>query len=205
MPTQPGETKPPRMHGIVPTPYEIPTEHLPVSKPAKSAMPLFLRLIILFVLAKAGFYLLLALIPWSDPQSDVASFLLARPALVLGMIPRPLLLCEESMQGCVVSRIVHGLPIVFLFLGLIYLFSAWKLFNLDKFWTSIIRWGIMFQTGATVLKTIIALSARYVGETEAPLSDAMRLALFIFVIWNLFIFCCFAYFPSAEDAYDSKA
>jgi hypothetical protein len=203
MPTEPRETKPPRMYGVVPTPYEIPPELLPVSKPRGSEHPLFIRLIVIFILAKAGFYLLLALVPWSDPQSDVASFLIARPAFVLGMIPRPLLLCEGAMEGCVVSKLVQGLPIMFLFLGLIYLFSAWKLWDTDKFWTSIIRWGIMFQSGATVVKTIIDLSARYVGGAVAPLSDAMRLALFVFIVWNLFIFCCFAYFPSGEEAYDS--
>jgi hypothetical protein len=190
------------MYGVVPPPFEIPPEHLPVSKPRGSEHPLFIRLIVIYVLARAAFYLLLALVPWTDPQSTVASFLIARPSLVLGLIPRMFLLCEGSIQGCVVSRIAQGLPFMFLFLGLVYLFSAWKLWETDKFWTSIIRWGIMFQTGATVVKTIVALSARYVGETEAPLSDGMRLTLFVFIIWNLFIFCCFAYFPSAEDAYD---
>jgi hypothetical protein len=55
-----------------------------------------------------------------------------------------------------------------------------------------------------VLKTMIVLSARYVGAAEAPLSDAARAALVIFITWNLVIFFCFAFIPRVEDAYDSK-
>jgi len=97
-----------------------------------------------------------------------------------------------------------GLPFIFLVFALIYIASAWKLWNLDKFWVSIIRWAMMFQSGAVVLKTLLALSARYVGAAEAPLSDEMKFALIIFIIWNSVVFFCFFCFPNPEEAYDTN-
>jgi hypothetical protein len=67
-----------------------------------------------------------------------------------------------------------------------------------------VRWVMMFQSGAVVLKTMILLSARYVGEAEAPLSDETRIALILFIAWNLMIFFCFAAFPRVEDEYDKN-
>jgi hypothetical protein len=147
--------------------------------------------------------LLLALVPWGDPESGLATSLSARPDLIFSLLPRvvqPVL----AEGGGSMGAYAQGLPIIFMLFGLIYLVSAWKLWNLDKFWVSIIRWVMMFQSGAVVLKTMIVLSARYVGEAEAPLSNETRAALVIFIAWNLLIFFCFAAFPRVEDAYDSK-
>jgi hypothetical protein len=202
MSAQQKDSRPRRMHGITPTPFEMPSDLIPMSK-AKSQQPLFVRLICAYLLIRAGVNLLLALVPWSDPESGVASFLIARPALIFSLLPREVqpALAETGRS---VGAYAQGLPFIFLIFGLIYLASAWKLWNLDKFWVSIIRWGMMFQSGAIVLKTMIVLSARYVGEAEAPLPDETRFALIIFVVWNLLIFLCFACIPRVEDAYDSK-
>ena len=202
MSAQQKDARPRRMHGITPTPFEMPPDLIPVSK-AKSQQPLFVRLICGYQLMRGGVNLLLALVPWGDPESSVASFLSARPALIFSLLPRevqPALAAGVGSMGAY----AQGLPIIFLIFGLIYLASAWKLWNLDKFWVSIIRWVMMFQSGAVVLKTMIILSARYVGEAEAPLPDETRAALLLFVVWNLLIFLCFACFPRVEDAYDSK-
>jgi hypothetical protein len=94
---------------------------------------------------------------------------------------------------------------LFLLLGLIFLASAWKMWTLDKFWVSIVRWGMIFLHGATVIQTMIELSARYVGGQQAPLSEAMRTALFIDVAWNLLICGFFAMFPDVEGAYDRQS
>jgi magnesium-transporting ATPase (P-type) len=205
MATQQQETKPRRMHGIVPTPLEIPPEHQHLSKGTSSSdLPLFVQLMAAFALCRAVFFLLLALVPWSDPQSSIATFLIARSTLLLSLLPRSLLICQETPDGCSMNSLVKVLPFMFLLVGVVYLFSAWKMWNLDKFWISIIRWAIMFQAGATVVKMMIALSARYIGAAEAPLSDAMRLAIVLMIGWNLLIFGCFAFFPRIEDAYDSK-
>jgi len=202
MPEQQKDARPRKMYGITPTPFEMPSDLIPVSK-AKSQQPFFVKLMCVYLLIRAGVNLLLALVPWGDSDSGVASFLNARPALVFSLLPRevqPTLAAGAGSMGAY----AQGLPIIFMLFGLIYLASAWKLWNLDKFWVSLIRWGMMFQSGAIVLKTMIVLSARYVGAAEAPLSDAARAALVIFITWNLVIFFCFAFIPRVEDAYDSK-
>ena len=190
------------MQGI--THVDIPAQYLPVSKPSESKQPIFVTLILGYLLLKAVVCFLLALVPWSDPESGVATFLSARPVLVFGLLPRAFF-PASAMAGVPVGRLAEGLPFIFLFFGLLYVACAWKLWTLDKFWISIIRWGLMFQYGATAAKTLIALSARYVGEQEAPLSDSMKLALLVSVVWNLIIFCCFTFYPNVEKAYDSKA
>ena len=189
-----------RMIGITPTPFEMPPDLIPRSK-AKSHQPIFIRLICGYMFIKGVVNLLLALVPWGDPESSVTSFLIARPDLIFSLLPRE---AQPAMAGAgrSVGAYAQGLPFIFLIFGVIYLASAWKLWNLDKFWISIIRWGMMFQSGAVVLKTMIFLSARYVGEAEAPLSDEMRFALILFITWNLVIFFCFACFPNVEDEYD---
>jgi hypothetical protein len=200
MPAQQKDDRPRRMHGITPTPFEMPPDRIPRSK-AKSQQPLFVRLICGYLAIRGGANVLLALVPWGDPESSVASFLSSRPNLIFSLLPRqvqPAL----AVGGRSMGAYAQGLPIIFLIFGLIYLASAWKMWNLDKFWVSIIRWGMMFQSGAVVLKTMIILSARYVGEAEAPLSDETRFALIVFIAWNLVIFFCFACFPRVEDEYD---
>ncbi len=202
MPDQANGSKPPRMHGI--THVDIPAQYLPVSKPSGSKQPLFVSLILGYLVIKAVVCFLLALVPWSDPESGVATYLSARPTLVFGLLPRAFFPAAAT-GGMSVGRLAEGLPFIFLIFGVLYVASAWKLWTLDKFWTSIIRFGLMFMYGATAVKTMIALSARYVGEQEAPLSDSMKLALLVSVIWNLIIFCCFAFYPNKENAYDSEA
>jgi hypothetical protein len=202
MPAQQKVDRPRRMHGITPTPFEMPPDRIPRST-AKSQQPLFICLICGYQLMRGVVNLLLALVPWGDPESSVANFLSSRPNLIFSLLPRqvqPAL----GVAGRSMGAYAQGLPIIFLIFGLVYLASAWKLWNLDKFWVSIIRWGMMFQSGAVVLKTMIFLSARYVGEAEAPLSDETRFALILFITWNLVIFFCFAAFPNVEDEYDKN-
>lgn len=204
MSDEPNRARPPRMHGITPTPYEIPAEHRRDSTRTGLGLPLFMQIIVGLTLFRAVIYLLLALVPWSDPDSSVAAFFIARPEIVFGLIPR-VFQPSLSLGGPSVGRMVEGLPFIFLGAAGMYFFSVWKMVNLDKFWISIIRWAIMFQSGATVAKLMIGLSSRFIGAAEAPLSGATRLAIILTVFWNLVIFGCFAFFPRVEDAYDTKA
>jgi hypothetical protein len=197
------DATPRRMHGIVATPHEIPQEHRPGSGISNSKQPIFVMLLVWYELLRAGTFLFLALVPWGDPDSGVASFLIAHRALILDQISmwvEPSSLNRAEPPSAFLQRAVF----LFLVLGLVFLFSAWKLWNLDRFWVSIIRWVMMFLHGATVIQTMIELSARYVVTRVAPLSGAMRAALFIDVVWNILIFGCFAYFPNVEGAYDRE-
>jgi len=202
MPAQQKVDRPRRMHGITPTPFEMPADRIPRST-AKSQLPIYVRLICGYQLMRGVVNLLLALVPWGDPESSVANFLSSRPNLIFSLLPRqvqPAL----AVTGRSMGAYAQGLPIIFLIFGLVYLASAWKLWTMDKFWVPMVRWVMMFQSGAVVLKTMILLSARYVGEAEAPLSDETRIALILFIAWNLMIFFCFAAFPRVEDEYDKN-
>jgi len=202
MPEQQKDARPRRMHGITPTPFEMPPDLIPVSK-TKSQQPIFVYLICGYLVIRAVVNLLLALVPWGDPESSLATFLSSRPDLIFSLLPRevqPALAAGAGSAGAY----AQGLPIIFLVFGVIYLFSAWKLWNLDKFWVSLIRWGMMFISAASVVRLMIRLTARYVGEAEAPLSDNTRAAIVIYIAWNLVIFFCFAAFPNPEDAYDKN-
>ena len=202
MPEQQKDVRPRRMHGITPTPFEMPPGLIPVSK-TKSQQPIFVSLICAYLVIRGVANLLLAMVPWGDPESSVATFLSSRPDIIFSLIPRMVRPALTAGAGSM-EAYARGLPIIFLLFGLIYIFSAWKLWNLDKFWVSLIRWAMMFQSGAIVVRTMILLSARYVGEAEAPLSDETRAALVIFITWNIVIFFCFAAIPRVEDAYDSN-
>ncbi|MGO9318922.1 MAG: hypothetical protein ACLPXT_15320 [Terracidiphilus sp.] len=202
MPAQQKDARPRRMHGITPTPFEMPQDRIPRSK-TKSKQPIFVSLICVYLVVRGVVNLLLALVPWGNPESSVATFLSARPDIIFSLLPRMVRPALAAGTGSI-GAYAQGLPIIFLFFGLIYFFSAWKLWNLDKFWVSLIRWGMMFQSGAVVVRTMILLSARYVGEADAPLSDETRVALIIFITWNLVVFFCFASFPRVEDAYDKN-
>ena len=204
MPEQLKEAKPQRMHGIVPTPYAIPKEHLPQRTAPGSQQPFFVTLIVWYLLLRAGTYIFLALVPWGDPESGMATFLIAHRALVFDQISmwvNPHELNPAEPLAAFFQRAVF----LFLALGLIFLASAWKMWTLDKFWVSIVRWGMILLHGATVIQTMIELSARYVGGQQAPLSEAMRTALFIDVAWNLLICGFFAMFPDVEGAYDRQS
>lgn len=197
------DAKPQRMHGIVPTPYAIPKEHLPQRTAPGSKQPIYITLIVWYLLLRAGSYIFLALVPWGDPESGMAAFLIAHRALVFDQIsmwvnPRELNPAEP------LAAFFQRAVFLFLVLGLIFLASAWKMWTLDKFWVSIVRWGMVFLHGATVIQTMIELSARYVVGQQAPLSGAMRTALFIDVAWNLLICGLFAMFPDVEGAYDRE-
>ena len=200
MPEQQKDVRPRRMHGITPTPFEMPPDRIPRSK-TKSQQPIFVSLICGYLVIRGVVNLLLALVPWGNPESSMATFLSAHPDIIFSLLPRVVRSALAAGAGSA-EAYAQGLPVIFLLFAIYYLFSAWKLWNLDKFWVSLIRWVMMFQSGAIVVRTLIILSARYVGEAEAPLSDETRTALVLFITWNLVICLCFAAFPRVEDAYD---
>lgn len=197
MPTQTKDGKPRQMYGVVPPPYEIPPEHLAGSRPEKKE-PLFITLMAGYLLIRGGIYLLLALVPWSDKESGVAQFLIAHGTLIFGLLPHSFQPPSGMAAGSPSSAYVTALPVVFGLVGVVYVGCAWKLWSLDRFFTSMIRWAMMFVSLATVAKMAIVLSARFIGTQDAPLSDSMMLAVFLSVVWNLVIFGCFAVCPEPE-------
>ena len=77
----------PRMYGITPTPFEMPPGLIPESK-AKSQQPIFVSLICGYLVIRGVVNLLLALVPWGNPESSMATFLSAHPDIIFSLLPR---------------------------------------------------------------------------------------------------------------------
>jgi hypothetical protein len=193
------------MHGITPTPYEIPKERLPQSNWREKKRPWLINLFILNNFVHSGFYLLLALVPWSDPDSDLATTLLAHPNLVFGMLPKMIQPSTTlmAMNGVTINRVLPGLPVIFLILGVIYALMGWKLYDQDPWWYFVVRWSMMCNSGYVVVKLMLAISADYVVAGGPQLVSNAALAYMVPVIgWNLLICCYFALMPDVAKAYD---
>jgi hypothetical protein len=204
MPTEVKDAKPRRMHGITATPFEMPAGILPEQKQRESGRPWLISLFAIVYFVHAGVSLLLALVPWSDPESGLATFLIAHPSFVFSLFPR-MIQPTLAEVGSIRNNVLQGLPVIFLILGVIYAFSAFKLWVMDSWWYFIIRWGMIFSSGSTVVKILVALSADYlVPSGPSMVSDATRLVLIPIVAWNLLVFCYFAMMPDVAKAYDSN-
>lgn len=204
MPEEPNKPRP-QMHGITPTPMEIPAEHLPKSNSRQKKRPWLITLFILNNFVHSGFYLLLALVPWNNPDSELATTLLAHPRLVFGMLPKMVQPSMDAvaMNGMALHRVLPGLQVIFLILCILYALIGWKLYELDPWWYFVVRWSMICNSGYIVVKLLLAISADYVVATGPRLVSAAALAYLIPVIgWNLLIFCYFAMMPDVAKAYD---
>jgi len=190
------------MHGITPPPFEIPAERLPAPTKQKSKRPWLLTLFILSNFFHSLVYLGLALVPWSDTESKLATALIARPNLVFGLLPK---FIQPSMgvAGAGLNRVLPGLPVIFFLLAVIYALAGWKLYDQDPWWYFIIRWGMMCYSGYIVVKFALAMSADYfIASGARMLSNATMLYLVPVIGWNLLIVFYFAMMPDVAKAYD---
>jgi hypothetical protein len=193
------------MHGITPTPYEIPKDRLPRSNWRAKKRPWLITLFILNNFVHSGFYLLLALVPWSDPDSDLAATLIAHPNVVFGILPKMVQPSAASMAltGVTINRVLPGLPVIFLILGILYALMGWKLYDRDPSMYFIVRWSMMCNSGYIVVKYLLAISADYVvAGGPHMVSDAALVYMIPIMGWNLLIFLYFALMPDVAKAYD---
>ena len=116
MPDQTNGSKPPRMHGI--THVDIPAQYRPSETRPPSRRPISISIVAVYMLIKAVVSLLLALVPWGDPDSGIASFLVANPSLAFSMLPR-MFRPIPGMPAAMQSNYVQGLPFIFLFVGVL--------------------------------------------------------------------------------------
>ena len=199
MPTELQPTKRPRMHGYHETPFEIPAEHLPVAKAEKSPRPILISILACFYAFQAFILLCLAMVPWGDPDSGIATWLLARPTLVFSLIPKsyqPSPFLDASERAAYIS----GLPVFFLVLAILTLVMAWRLWALT-YW---LRWATMFYAGARVLKIVLALSTIGVTSTAVPISPAMKTYLVLTMGWNILVFGYLAFYPGVKEAFEKN-
>jgi len=195
----------PRVHGITPTPYEIPKDRLPQSKWREKKRPWLINLFILNNFFHCIFYLLLALVPWNDPDSDLAATLIAHPNIVFALLPKMVRPSATTMAltGVTINRVLPGLPVIFLVLGILYGVLGWRMYNRDPWWYFVIRWSMMCNSGYIVVKTVLAISADYFVAGGPQLVPPAALAYLIPVVaWNLLICGYFALMPDVAKAYD---
>jgi hypothetical protein len=193
----------PRMHGITQTPHEIPAERLPPPTKQKSNRPWLVSLFILSNLLHSAVFLALAAVPWSDPESALATTLIAHPNLVFGVLPK-LAQPAIALNGASLNRVLPGLPLIFLFFAVVYALAAWKLYDMDPWWYFLVRWGMMCNSGYIVIKFLLAMSADYfVSGGPRLISDQTMVLLVPIIGWNLLIVLYFAMMPEVPQAYDS--
>jgi len=128
MPTEVKDAKPRRMHGITATPFEMPAGILPEQKQRESGRPWLISLFAIVYFVHAGVSLLLALVPWSDPESGLATFLIAHPSFVFSLFPR-MIQPTLAEVGSIRNNVLQGLPVIFLILGVIYIPFFNPIFN----------------------------------------------------------------------------
>jgi len=202
MPAQQKVDKPRRMHGITPTPFEMPPELRPQPKMPKSKRPLPITLYACYRLAWAGISLILALVPWDDPESKLASYAAVHPALIVDLLPGfiRMFLPSDQMHFWSPAAFVQGLPFLFVLAAILYAVQGSMLLVLSQWW----RWFTMLASGLTVAQIAIGLSAILVSP-PSHLIYGQALAAIIFIGGlNLLVYCYLAYYPGVKDAFDGQ-
>jgi len=192
----------PRMYGITPTPFEIPPERLPKSTRPKSKRPLPISLYGWYRIAWAGVSLLLALVPWGDPESKLAAYAAAHPAVIVDLLPGfiRMFLPSYQMHYWSPTAFVQGLPFLFAIAAILYAAQGSMLLSLSNWW----RWFTMLATGLTVAQIAIGLSAMLVVTSSHPISGPALAAVFMIGTWNLLVFCYRAYYPGVKEAFEGQ-
>ena len=154
------------------------------------------------MLIKAVIALLLALVPWGDPDSGVASFLTANPSLAFSMIPR-MFRPSPLLSGEAQNTYVQGLPFIFLLAAILCGLLAFKLWTLSDKW----RWGTIFWAVYSLCTTarflvLDSIVRSSVSINFPPMSNEFKLALLISIAWNLLIACYLAFYPGVREAFE---
>jgi len=198
------DARPRRMYGITPTPFEIPPERLPKSTMPKSKRPLVISILAIYYMIQAGVSLLLALVPWGDPDSGLANYLTANSSLVFHSIPR-MFRPGLGVPGQAPSAMLQMLPFVFLAIGILSGLLAFKLWTLSARW----RWATMFWAGyslCSTLRFLVIYSAirSAVDMPLPPLPAQFKLALIMSMTWNLLVVCYLAFYPGVKEAFEDQ-
>jgi hypothetical protein len=195
-----------RFPGTVPTPYEIPPELLPEEKKEKLPLPITLYAVYRFIWAGISF--LLALLPWGNPKLGLASYLLARPALLVFLLPgflQMLVPSTHEISSWSPDAFIQGAPFLFLLAALLYGAMGWYLLTQSRWW----RGCAVFVSGWTVAQITLGLLFRLVyqikwGEALPPVPRAKQLALLVVWSWNLVVYCYLAYDPGVRKAFEKR-
>jgi hypothetical protein len=190
----------PKMHGVAHV--DIPVQYRPVENQPHSRRPILISIVAVYMLIKAVISLLLALVPWGDPDSGVASFLTANPSLAFSMLPR-MFRPIPGMPAAAQSTYVQGLPFLFLFVAVLCGLLAFKLWTLSEKW----RWATAFWALYSLVSTVRFLVLDSIIRSSVainfpPMSNEYKLAILFSIAWNLLIVCYLSFYPGVKDAFE---
>ncbi|MGA3081784.1 MAG: hypothetical protein ABSD44_10430 [Terracidiphilus sp.] len=188
----------PQMHGITPAPLEMPAQRRSDQK-EKSNRPLLISLLACYLYVRGVVFLLVGMTVWGRPDSSLWDYLLPHARFVFSSLPwifLPLqfaaMVSEEAMLSILPVALLLGSLYSFIGGGLVWGLNYW------------VRWICMFMSGATVAKTVIAISGTMVGPSLVPITDELKLGLYVNVAVNLLVFCYFAFYPGVKEAFESN-
>jgi hypothetical protein len=165
-----------KIKGIVPPPVQMP-EHLTHRGDfVQKKLPPLIFAFAVICIARAGVFLLFALIVGIAPDSE-AGF------------------AVETYFGPQLPNVSD--EFVFLAGAAVYGLIGWRWMRRD--WR--IRWVAMFLTGATAARTMVMYFAERASGVMTPRTSAQQAELVISTFINLFLCCYLAFYPGIGDVF----
>ncbi len=207
-PTAPKPT--PRVKGVTPPPFMIPS-HLQERKRApKSDEPLLVRIFSWYLVVRAALFFVAALFLFGKTDNPISQFLIGHAALFVRRLPisntGPYAAdaVAGSNTGVSVQSFLGGYCVFF---GLLYGITAWRW--IVRYWFA--RWALMFITGATAIKTILAIAvpdaSLYIfGSVPVgnpfPVTPALLTYMTASACLNLAICFYLMFYPGVEKTFE---
>jgi hypothetical protein len=194
---------PTQFPGSVPPPWKIPEERLGKSPSYDIPRPVMVTVVSCYLVLKAVVYII-CMFALTGPDSgqdpsSFSAFLIAHGRFVFHELPPPFMPFRGAADVSM-NAYLHLLPVAFGIVGIYSAVSAFFLYMLN-YW---VRWITMFVSGATAIKTIILLSANYVGGETVALTGDQILAIIISVVINLVICLYLAFYPGVSEAFENR-
>jgi hypothetical protein len=188
---------PQEIKGYSRPPQEMPSHLLERGEAKEVKAPLMITLFTWLCFLRAALYFLLAFILWSYPDSDFTNYLVAHSDLIIKRTAKS----RGIYGGPEETTVREFLLAASLFFGVMYSVTFWKWYT--RYWLA--RWGLMFITGATAIKTAVYMTADEVGGSSPFFNDIQRAGLVISIGLNLLICGYLAFYPGVEQAFKENS
>lgn len=195
------QKKPQRMKGVTPPPFTIPAHLQTRNRPAEAADPLLVRIFSGYLVVRAALFLIAALFLFGPVDNPLSAFLVSHASLFSRRLP---VVTEGPNAAAAIQSYLGGYCIFF---GLLYSLTAWRW--IVRQW--IARWALMFLSGATAIKSILAVilpgaSLYLLGGIPVgnpiPLSPIQMSLLVVSACMNLAICFYLMFYPGVEKTFE---
>jgi hypothetical protein len=188
---------PTQFPGSVPPPWKIPEERLGKAKSYDTPRPVMVTVVVCYLALKALVYLICAVTTSGPNDSAFSAFLLEHGHFVFHELPPPFMPFRGAADFSEKAYIAL-LPVAFGIMAVYSAVAAFFLYMLN-YW---VRWITMFVSGATAVKTILFLSANYIGGETFALSGDQIFAILVSIGANLVICFYLAFYPGVSEAFE---